>query len=235
MRLPSLLKRRVAGWVDGIFDVYATKSYSQEGEDLILRRMFERRPRGFYVDVGAYHPRRFSNTNLFYKRGWNGINIDPSPDAIRAFRSARPRDVNLEIGVSDHSQILKYHVFDEPALTSFDGNLVAWRLANTRCRLLKTIDVPVEPLREILQKYLPANQTIDFMSVDAEGLDLAVLKSNDWRVFRPQCVVAEALRSSLEEAMHGEVYLFMKEKGYELFARTYNTLIFRDALCNGKT
>lgn len=235
MRLPSLLKRRLAGLVDGIFDVYATKSYSQEGEDLILRRIFERRQRGFYVDVGAYHPHRFSNTNLFYKRGWNGINIDPSPDAIRAFRSARPRDINLEIGVSDCSQVLKYHVFDEPALNSFDGDLVAWRLANTHCKVLKTIDVRVEPLRDILRQHLPTNQTIDFMSVDAEGLDLAVLKSNDWRAYRPQCVVVEALRSSLEEAMRGAIYLFMREQGYELFARTYNTLIFRDALCNGKT
>jgi hypothetical protein len=57
------------------FDSYATKSYSQEGEDMILQRMFGEKKHGFYVDVGAHHPRRFSNTYSFYRRGWSGINI----------------------------------------------------------------------------------------------------------------------------------------------------------------
>jgi len=54
-------------------DGYALKSYSQEGEDMILRRIFERQSTGFYVDVGAHHPKRFSNTYFFYKKGWSGI------------------------------------------------------------------------------------------------------------------------------------------------------------------
>ena len=58
--LPPWLKPRLISLFDNIFDIYAIKSYSQEGEDMILRRMFERQQRGFYVDVGAHHPRRFS-------------------------------------------------------------------------------------------------------------------------------------------------------------------------------
>src|SRR4051794_14772116 len=67
-------------------------SYSQEGEDMILRRFFEEHGKGFYVDVGAHHPKRFSNTYSFYKQGWSGINIDAMPGSMARFRRVRPRD-----------------------------------------------------------------------------------------------------------------------------------------------
>ena len=228
MRLPSWLRRRLVGLLDVFFDIYSTKSYSQEGEDMILRRIFEDRKHGFYVDVGAHHPRRFSNTQFFYRRGWHGINIEPRPDALRAFRSDRRRDINLQLGVSDRSGKLTYYCLDEPALNTFDRELLRQRLANTPYKLVKTIDVSVNRLDDILRKYLPAAQKIDFLSIDVEGLDLLVLKSNDWQAYRPEFVLVEALNSSLEQALGGSVFQFMKSQGYELFSKTFNTLIFRE-------
>src|SRR5690349_18351333 len=76
------------------------RSYSQEGEDMVLRRVFEHKAHGFYVDVGAHHPMRFSNTYFFYRRGWRGINIDARPGSKREFDRARPRDINVECGVA---------------------------------------------------------------------------------------------------------------------------------------
>ena len=222
------LKTRLRRVLERVLDIYATKSYSQEGEDLILRRIFEGRVRGFYVDVGAHHPRRFSNTYFFYRRGWRGINIEPRPDAIRAFQSARRRDTNLQLAVSDCAATLTYYWFDEPALNTFDGELARSRLANTPYQLVRTIEIPVERLDGILERHLPPGQVIDFLSIDVEGLDFAVLKSNDWQKFRPQCVLVEALGNSLEDAMRSEVASFMKSQGYELFAKTFNTLVFRD-------
>ena len=69
---------------------------------------------------------------------------------------------------------------------------------------------------------------IDFLSIDVEGLDFAVLKSNDWARFRPTLVLVEALQNSFEDVMLGEVFQFMKKHQYELFAKTFNTLIFRE-------
>ena len=109
---------------DRFSDPYAIKCYSQEGEDMILRRIFEGQENGFYIDVGAHHPRRFSNTYYFYKQGWRGINIEPNPDALKAFNSDRPKDINLQLGVSDAASILKYYYFDEPALNTFDSSIV---------------------------------------------------------------------------------------------------------------
>lgn len=76
-------------------------SFSQEGEDLILQRLLADRPPGFFVDVGAYHPIRFSNTYVLYRQGWRGINIDATPGAMRLFSEVRSEDINLEAFVAE--------------------------------------------------------------------------------------------------------------------------------------
>ena len=225
--LPAWLRRPLGGVLDRLFDVYAQKSYSQEGEDMILRRLFEGQDRGFYVDVGAHHPRRFSNTNYFYRRGWRGINIEPNPDAVRIFESTRARDINLQLGVSDCAGSLTYYRFDEPALNTFDEKMAVSRQANTPYKLLSTVEVPVERLGAVLTKHMPAGQQIDFLSIDVEGLDFAVLQSNDWERFAPRCVLVEALGVTLNDVKDSGVFQFMSGKGYELIAKTFNTLVFR--------
>jgi len=227
MLTPVHVKQMLGNLRARFSDLYAIKSYSQEGEDMILRRIFEGQQRGFYVDVGAHHPRRFSNTYYFYKQGWRGINIEPNPDALKAFNSDRPKDINLQLGVSDAASILKYYYFDEPALNTFDSSIVKSRLADTQYKVIKTKDVAVERLDKILNEHLSV-AAIDFLSVDVEGFDLAVLRSNNWHLFRPKCVLAEALNMTLDEAMKGDIVLFMLAQDYVLFARTYNTLIFCD-------
>lgn len=221
------LRQSLRRVLDSISDVYATKSYSQEGEDMILRRIFEGEAKGYYVDVGAHHPRRYSNTNYFHGCGWSGINIEPNPDAIRLFQRDRPRDVNLQLGISDKSGSLTYHVFDEPALNTFDVSLAKSRVENTPYKIVKLIEIRVERLGDVLAAHLPAAQRIDFLSIDVEGLDFQVLQSNDWGRFRPRCVLVEALGTSLDGVRDTHVYAFMVRQGYELLAKTFNTLIFR--------
>jgi FkbM family methyltransferase len=226
----SKIIKRINRYFNGVlFDEYATKSYSQEGEDMILNRIFEGKRDGFYVDVGAHHPRRFSNTYFFYKRGWSGINVEPNPDVIKNFNSDRSRDTNLQCGISDCEDTLKYYYFNDPALNTFDEGIVKSRLENTSYKVVKYDHIPVVNLSSILKKSLPVGMQIDFLSVDVEGFDFAVLKSNDWGQFRPSCVLAEVLDATLEEAISGEIAQFMREQGYRVFARTYNTLIFREA------
>src|SRR5689334_5444047 len=80
---------------------YFRHSFAQEGEDLVRASFFEGRRNGFFVDVGAHHPKRFSNTYHFYLfRERRGINIDATPGSMTAFRRARPEDINIEAAVS---------------------------------------------------------------------------------------------------------------------------------------
>jgi FkbM family methyltransferase len=215
-------------WLSRFVDPYATRSYSQEGEDMVVRRLFDGLAEGFYIDVGAHHPMRFSNTCYFCQRGWRGINIDPDPNAMVEFRRVRPGDINLTLGVSDEPGMLRYHVFNDSALNTFDETLAAERSRLAEYRLLSQWEVPVRRLDDILSSYLRQGQTIDLMSVDTEGYDLKVLRSNDWERFRPRCVLVEALKTSLQGLEENPIHEQMTTQGYELFAKTVNTMIYLD-------
>ena len=209
-----------------IFKKYNLPSYSQEGEDIILQRIFEYKNEGFYIDVGAHHPFRFSNTYLFYLKGWRGINIDATPESMKLFNKFRKRDINLEIGVGEKETILTYYIFNEPALNTFDGNLAKQRNGKGRYYIVKELPIKVYPLSKIIKEYIPKEQEIDFLTIDVEGKDFETLKSNDWSKYKPKVVLIEVLNSSLEKMYESPIYIFMREKGYSFFAKTFNTCFF---------
>jgi FkbM family methyltransferase len=212
-----------------LIDPYGRVSYGQEGEDLLLERIFEGQKQGFYVDVGAHHPLRFSNTYLLYLRGWRGINIDAMPGSMTAFRRVRPRDICIESGVALGDGQLDYYVFKEKALNTFNESLVqqynsAGHEVSTQMR------IRARPLADLLNEHIPVGQSIDLLSVDIEGFDLDALKSNDWQRFRPRVVVAEELRP-LSGKKDTSVYEFLTNIGYHEFARTYNSVFY---IANGE-
>ena len=197
------------------------RSWSQEGEDRILWRYLDQRRDGFYVDVGAHHPFRFSNTCLLHRAGWRGINIDAMPGSMTAFRKHRPGDINLEIGVSEQAGAARFYIFNEPALNTFDATVAASH-SRGDWQVERIVEVPLRPLRDILAEYRPTGP-IDLLTVDAEGHDLSVLRSNDWQRFRPSVVMAESLGRSLADL--DPVAQFLQAQGYVAMARTVNTVI----------
>jgi FkbM family methyltransferase len=201
------------------------RSYSQEGEDLVLLRYFNWRSSGFYIDVGAHHPFRYSNTQCFYERGWRGINIDASPGSMQAFYRCRRRDINLEVGVGESATEAKFFVFNDPAFNTFD-EAVARRHETSVWHVERVIDVAVVPLRDLLKKHVPEGQSIDFMSIDVEGRDLEVLRSNDWEIYRPKVVLSESIGSFIDDINTDNAALFLRSVGYIPFAKFYNTLMF---------
>jgi FkbM family methyltransferase len=213
----------------GLFDGFALISYSQEGEDLILRRIFENQQQGFYIDVGAHHPKRFSNTYVFYKHGWRGINIDAMPDSMKLFNKFRKRDINLEKALSDKKERLTYYMFNEPALNGFLKSVSEKHISqgDGRYRIISEITMETTTLKEILDFYLPLGQVIHFLSIDVEGLEMGVLRSNDWDNYKPEVILVEALDTDLEHIFNSELFIFLHSKGYSLLAKTYHTYIFK--------
>lgn len=210
------------------FDGFAIKSYAQEGEDIVLKRIFSGQSTGFYVDVGAHHPMRFSNTYSFYKLGWSGINIEPNPNSFNLFTKYRSRDINLNYGIAKNKGNLEYYMFDEPALNTFDAEVLNNRKTNTHYKHTKTIHIDVMPLADMLQQHIPNGIKVDFLSIDVEGLDLEVLISNDWQRYRPNWVLVEQLNLKDIEHLDFETHHYMKSVGYVLFAKTFNTLFYKD-------
>lgn len=202
-------------------------SYSQEGEDMILSRFFEHQIKGFYVDIGAHHPQRFSNTYKFYLQGWRGINIDAMPGSMKIFNQLRPNDINLEISISDQHESLTYYSFNEPALNGFCPAISDKRDGFKGYKIIEKYVIQTYTLSEILDKYLPPNQKIDFLTVDVEGLDLKVLASNNWERYRPKLVLVEDLHTSLLSSFdESKLGLFMYEQGYKVYAKSVNTMFF---------
>ena len=228
-RFIKQLAKRILGFL--YWDPWFTPSWSQEGEDMVLRRIFEKQRKGVYVDVGAHHPKRFSNTYFFYKQGWSGINIDAMPKSMVAFNKKRPRDINIESGVGLTHGVMEYYVFNESALNGFCAELSKNRNdCNNSYFVKEIVSVDVLPLGEILDNHLQ-DTNIDFMSIDVEGLDLEVLKSNDWKKYRPSIVLVEILNSSLHELKNNVIVKYMDENGYALYAKQVNTVFFTDIEC----
>ena len=235
--IPTSLLKKVWRTVQPIYRrlggdpvVYARRFYSQEGEDMILDRLYQGQESGFYIDVGAHHPIRYSNTYHFYLRGWRGINLDAAPGSMAKFAQARNRDINLECAVGEKSgQILPFYVLSEPTLSTFDKALAESHLGGRwNWQIVETVQVRTQTLGDILAVHLPAGRAIDFMSVDVEGFDLEVLRSNDWAKYRPKIVIAECFASKAEDLAKDPVHMFLESQRYERFANTPNSYFFRD-------
>jgi len=207
---------------------FGRRTYSQEGEDFILARFFDSKRNGFFVDVGAHHPHRFSNTYLLYRRGWRGVNIDAMPGSMRKFDRHRPRDINIEAAVGLAAGEATYYMFNEPALNTFDPALVAERQFPP-WKVIREVTLPIIPLADILERVLQRGQAIDLLTVDVEGHDLEVLRSNDWKRFRPTIVLAETLGRRIDDLKTDPTVAFLESLGYLIVAKTFNTTFMLDA------
>ncbi|MDO8554719.1 MAG: FkbM family methyltransferase [Candidatus Micrarchaeota archaeon] len=192
--------------------IFATQSYSQKGEDLIIDKILGHCSNGFYIDVGAHHPSLGSNTKRFYNRGWHGINIEPNPNSYREFLVNRTRDINLNIAIGKMCGELNFYICDADALCTLQKDIADGYLKKGH-RILEVKKVQVNTLKNVLSRYA-SNQKIDFLSVDAEGTDLEVLQSNDWKTFRPKIICIESITYN-EGKEIGEIKEFLESCSYE--------------------
>lgn len=173
---------------------HAVASFSQYGEDMIIRAMFHRYPekyRGFYVDIGAHHPSRFSNTCHFYKKGWRGLCVDPEANAKALFNLHRPRDQFIEAAIGAKDGEMPYYIFADPAYNTLSREIIN----SYAFEPLRSTIVPVYTLATLFEKNIEENNSIDFLSIDAEGWDEMILNSNNWKRYRPRLIVTEPMKT----------------------------------------
>lgn len=195
--------------------------YSQCGEDLILNRIFRDKTNGFYVDVGANNPYEQSNTHFFYKLGWKGINIDALPGSMKIFQRVRPRDINLEVPISDSEDTLQYHIFE----TSFFNSFAPEPEILKSEKLISVKAINSTSLAKVFDAYV-GTKVIDFMTVDVEGWDLNVLRSNNWDKYRPKVLIVEMLDVPASKVNETEMAHYMLSIGYEFFCNTSTNALF---------
>jgi FkbM family methyltransferase len=218
--------RSFTGFVRDHFYGWHSRYFAEYGEDSIINCLTHYKRNGFYVDVGAFHPKRLSSTYYFYKnQNWNGVVIEPNPVNANLFRKKRSRDTVVNMGVSKTSGELKYFMFQDASQNTFSEEFKNDRV-NENMEVIQTKSISVAPLSEILGKHIDNNQEIDYLNVDVEGLDLEVLQSNDWSKYRPKTITVEDIHFDADNPKASDIYSFVKKQGYSLKAVSYITLIF---------
>lgn len=212
-----------------IINVYKKKSYSQTGEDLIVKYIFDSIgiSKPSFIDVGAHHPYYLNNTALFYENGCRGINIEPDISLIRPFYKIRRKDINLNIGIGESDNNLDFYIMNVPTLNTFSKE-EADKYQNEGNYYIKEIrKVPVKNFREIIKRY-NNNVYPDFLTIDAEGIDETIVKSIDYSFNPPTVICLETI--SFSEKGHGiknqNIISFLESKGYLVYADTYINTIF---------
>lgn len=194
------------------------------GEDLIIEPLVRDIKKGFYVDVGAHHPFRGSNTCLLYKRGWSGINIEPNRQSLWWFRLFRRRDVNLGIGITSNRGEKTYYRFSDPGFNTFNAEVARKLKSKQYVSFLGATEVPVQTLASLFLAH--GVSRIDLLDVDIEGGELEVLQSNDWSRWKPYIIIVEDRTLDLSTLQENKIYQFLTQLGYSLYASTKINLIF---------
>ena len=208
-------------------------SYSYGGIDSLVLNIFKDQKEGFYLDIGCGHPIKNNNTYLLNKKGWNGINIDLDVDNIDLFNSYRKKDVNLATAVSDkegETDLYFYH--SKSALNTISKENADFQKAKVSAiKKIKT-----QTINKIIENSPFKDRKIDFLSVDVEGSELAILKNFDFTKYSPKVIVVEYLDLSLkkleiknlniENIIKSEIYKLITSNDYTLANVLHSDLVF---------
>jgi FkbM family methyltransferase len=178
------------------------------------------------LDLGANHPFYFSNTALFYAEGGRGVLVEPDPFFVRLLRRMRRRDRVIQGGVHFSGEdSAEFFILDSPTLNTFSRAEME-RYVSLGHHLKKTLEVGLLDINSILAEV----GDLDFVNLDIEGLDLAVLKMIDFERFRPVCICAETItyEKKQEPKKQHVITELMRERGYMLYADTFINSIYVD-------
>jgi FkbM family methyltransferase len=198
---------------------YGGRTYAQHGDDLAILNIFGclriRQPS--YLDIGAHHPFELSNTALLYARGSRGVNVEANPALIDAFHRLRPEDKNVCVAVGPQSGSAKLNRVNE---TSGINSLLP---IEGHGAMLDAVDVPVLTIDEIVDIYADGCWP-DLLTLDAEGMDLGILRSIDYARNQPKVICAEAVSPAGNIA--AELRALMTESGYLVHSWAGSNMLF---------
>ena len=208
-------------------------SYSYGGIDSLILNIFKNQKNGFYLDIGCGHPIKNNNTYLLNKKGWSGINIDLDEENIDLFNSYRKKDVNLATAVSDkegETDLFFYH--SKSALNTISKENADFQKA----KVSKIKKIKTQTINKIIENSPFKDRKIDFLSVDVEGSELAILKNFDFKKYSPKVIVVEYLDLSLKKLeiknlninniIKSEIYKLIESNNYTLANILHSDLVF---------
>ena len=214
-----LKKIKFFNWIYKIQKIYKNsfpnKHFAQFGEDILVSTIFRNIKKGFYIDIGAYHPFKGSLTYNLYKKGWQGVNIDLSKASIELFQIARPSDTNINCAISSENKETFYY---ENSPINQQNSLI--KQSDNQ----KKISINSYRLETILKKN--GFQKVDYINIDTEGNEIEILRSVDFEKVKPILITLEDNSFIIDSEQKVEKIKFMKENNYELINIIGVTLFF---------
>jgi FkbM family methyltransferase len=205
------------------------RSYSQEGEDIVLPTFFGYSGDGIYVDIGAHDPVAWSNTKKLSELGWWGLNIDPMPGTAERFRRARPRDVCLEAAIDiGADQRLRYWIFDdEPRWNCLAASQPINHRDGLSFRPSRHIDVPVVSIATAVREAkLPR---VDLINLDIEGGEDHILRHWPWRDYRPKAICVEIIGMPAAEVAGCALTRYLADQGMVFTSQLVSSVVYLDS------
>lgn len=188
-------------------------SFSEFGEDLLIISHFKFKEAGTFVDVGCNYPITNSVTFQLYMKGWNGINIDGNEDLIKTYHSIRPKDYSVCELIDQTVREVEFIKFSGNQLNTINpSHIFDW---NKELIIGKEKRV-TQKLTTVLEKYWPEGMEIDLLTIDVEGMDLAVLKSHDFKKFPVRMVVVEMHGFNIVKPEEDAIFNYLISKDYLL-------------------
>ena len=180
-----------------------------------------------YLDIGAWLPQAGNNTYLFYGLGSRGVLIEPNVAMIPELKAYRPGDIvlNVGIGITEQKEA-DYYCLTVDQWNTFDKEEAERRVAGSRAKIEKVVKMPLVPINKVIEENFQGKAP-DFISIDVEGLDVAIMKTLDFQRFRPKLICAETL-VALTFKMETAMTEFLSEKGYEARAVTFPNTLYVD-------
>lgn len=214
-------------------------SYAQFGEDILIDYFFQhylKKQKPTYLDIGTNHPVNGNNTYLFYLRNCFGVCIEPDPVLYKEILSKRSRGIvlNAGVGIGKETEGTLY-TFPEPytGWNTFSKEEAIVRQKETGINYMESAKIPFLSINNVIEKYF--NPCPDFVSIDVEGLDFAILQTLDFNRFKPAVFCVETMSFSVSNQAEkcADIIDLLSAHGYLSYADTHiNTIFVRQDILN---
>ncbi len=207
-------------------------SFAEQGEDIVLFHVLRdllKVTAPTYLDIGAADPVLGSNTYLLYCTGGHGVLVEPNPMYVEKLRLRRPKDVVVAAGVGTgkETEADYYVIRGHPPLNTFsreDVDRLRGELGNDLVE--RVMRMPLVSVNDVIATHL--GRAPDLLSIDVEGLDLAILRTLDFERWRPGAIVAETITGG-SPGVKMDLVDFVVSKGYVVRGGSAVNTVFVDS------
>jgi FkbM family methyltransferase len=205
---------------------FTRKQYSKNKEDQYLKKIFRNKTKGTYIDIGAYHPYKHSNTYLLHRKGWNGINVDINKESIDLFNIARPNDKNLNIAIGNKNKIqtFYYQKKNHPMNTlnkKFASRFWVNKDHYKKNKIMtRTFDFLIKKIKKI-----------DLLDIDVEGAEYDVIKKINFKNISFKIILIEhSLFDATSIRNTKKVKLLLLKRNYKYIKNFGETSVYKNKL-----